>query len=647
MSTFKEMGLKSEILEAILELGYEKPTPIQEIAIPKVLESKQDLIAFAQTGTGKTAAFSLPILNQIDTSKRGVKCIVLSPTRELGLQITADIESYSKNIPGFKVVAVYGGADIMGQIKKLERGCDIVVGTPGRTLDLVKRNKLDLETVEFLVLDEADEMLSMGFAEDLDAILGNTPKDKQTLLFSATMPPDMLKLSKKYMTDPFEISAGSKQETNTNVTHQYYKINSRDRYPALKRAVDIAPDIYGIIFCRTRAETKEVAERLAEDGYNTDALHGDLSQAQRDYVMNRFRNRQLQLLIATDVAARGLDVNELTHVINYKLPDEDAVYVHRSGRTGRANNEGYSISLLTAKEESRLRYLEKKIGRKFEKVPIPNGKDICQKQLFNLIDNIKETEIANSHIDSFLPQIYEMFEDMTKEEVLKKIVSAEFNRFLEYYRDAPDLNKTSDPRERERSRERENDRDDDRGGRRERPERGERRDRDRGERSERSERKEHTTASNMTRYFINQGKKDGFSPKLLMGMINSNLGGATPEIGQIEIMKMFSFFEMESGHTADLQRAAKDMEFNGREISIEESSPRPSGVGDRGSDRGDRGGSRDGGGYRGGERSGSREGGGYKGGDRSGSRDARPRESAPRSSQRPAGSHGAKRRTRR
>ena len=543
-----------------------------------------------------------------------------------------------KNIPGFKLVAVYGGADIMGQIKKLERGCDIVVGTPGRTLDLVKRNKLDLETVEFLVLDEADEMLSMGFAEDLDAILGNTPKDKQTLLFSATMPPDMLKLSKKYMTDPFEISAGSKQETNTNVTHQYFKINSRDRYPALKRAVDIAPDIYGIIFCRTRAETKEVAERLAEDGYNTDALHGDLSQAQRDYVMNRFRNRQLQLLIATDVAARGLDVNELTHVINYKLPDEDAVYVHRSGRTGRANNEGYSISLLTAKEESRLRYLEKKIGRKFEKVPIPNGKDICQKQLFNLIDNIKETEIANSHIDSFLPQIYEMFEDMTKEEVLKKIVSTEFNRFLEYYRDAPDLNKTSDPRERERSRERENDRDDDRGGRRDRGDR-----RDRGERSERSERKPHTTASNMTRYFINQGNKDGMSPKILMGMINSNLGGATPEIGQIEIMKMFSFFEMESGHTSDLQRAAKDMEFNGREISIEESSPRPSG----GGDRGDRGGSRDGGGYRGGDRSGSREGGGYKGGDRSGSRDARPREGAPRSSQRPAGSHGAKRRTRR
>lgn len=564
MSTFKEMGLKSEILSAITDLGYEKPTPIQQLALPKVLESKQDLIAFAQTGTGKTAAFSLPILNQIDPQKEGIKCIILSPTRELGLQIAEDIKSYSKNLTGFKVVAVYGGADIMTQIKKLERGCDIVVGTPGRTLDLIKRNRLNLEGVQYLVLDEADEMLSMGFAEDLDAILANTPQEKQTLLFSATMPPDMVKLSKKYMTDPIEISAGSKQEANTNVTHQYYKINSRDRYPSLKRAVDIAPDIYGIIFCRTRAETKEVAERLAEDGYNTDALHGDLSQAQRDYVMNRFRNRQLQLLVATDVAARGLDVNELTHVINFKLPDEDAVYVHRSGRTGRAANMGISLSLLTAKEESRLRYLEKKIGRKFEKVSIPNGQEICEKQLFSLIDNIKETEITNSHIDSFLPQIFDMFKDMTKEEVLKKIVSTEFNRFLDYYRDAPDLNKTSDKRERERKNDRNNSNDD-----------------DRGERRGRREKREHKTAANMTRYFINQGKKDGFSPKLLMGMINSHMGGLSPEIGQIEIMKMFSFFEMETGHTSDLQRAAKQMEFNGREVAIEESSPRPEGNGEQ------------------------------------------------------------------
>ncbi|MDA8930355.1 helicase C-terminal domain-containing protein, partial [Bacteroidia bacterium] len=354
--------------------------------------------------------------------------------------------------------------------------------------------------------------------------------------------------------------------------------------PALKRAVDVAPDIYGIIFCRTRAETKEVAERLAEDGYNTDALHGDLSQAQRDYVMNRFRNRQLQLLVATDVAARGLDVNELTHVINYKLPDEDAVYVHRSGRTGRAGNEGLSLTLLTGNEEKRLRYLEKKIGRKFEKVDIPNGQEICEKQLFSMIDTIKETEIANSHIDSFLPQIFEKFEDMSKEEVITKIVSTEFNRFLEYYRDAPDLNKTSDRRERERNRDRDSRRDDDRGNRR-----------DRGDIGDRRERKEHKTAANMTRYFINQGKKDGFNPKILMGMINSHMEGKSPEIGQIEIMKMFSFFEMEKGYTEDLQRAAKNMEHEGRPVSIEESSPKPSvGGRDRGDrrdrDRGDRGG---------------------------------------------------------
>jgi len=383
------------------------------------------------------------------------------------------------------------------------------------------------------------------------------------------MPPDMVKLSRKYMTNPVEISAGSKQEANTNVTHQYYRINARDRYPSLKRAVDVSPDIYGIIFCRTRAETKEVAERLAEDGYNTDALHGDLSQAQRDYVMNRFRNRQLQLLVATDVAARGLDVNELTHVINFKLPDEDAVYVHRSGRTGRAANEGISLSLLTSKEENRLRYLEKKIGRKFEKVPIPNGQEICEKQLFSLVDNIKETEIANSHIEGFLPQIFEMFKDLSKEEILKKIVSTEFNRFLEYYRDAPDLNKTTDKRERERNKAKGNQDNEDGDNRR-----------------SRRERRDYKTAANMTRYFINQGKKDGFSPKLLMGMINSHMGGLSPEIGQIEIMKMFSFFEMETGHTEDLKRAAKQMEFNGREVAIEESTPRPEGAGKKREKRG-------------------------------------------------------------
>ncbi len=576
MSTFKEMGLKSEILTAITELGYENPTPIQTLAVPHVLESKEDLIAFAQTGTGKTAAFSLPILNQIDPSKEGIKCIILSPTRELGIQITEDIKSYAKHIKGLKVVPVYGGAAIDTQLRQLKNGCDIVVGTPGRTLDLINRKRLHLDSVEWLVLDEADEMLSMGFAEDLDAILATTPDYKQTLLFSATMPPDMVKLSRKYMSNPVEISAGSKQEANANVHHVYYRINSRDRYAALKRAVDVNPDIYGIIFCRTRAETKEVAERLAEDGYNTDALHGDLSQAQRDYVMGKFRSRQLQLLIATDVAARGLDVQDISHVINYKLPDEDAVYVHRSGRTGRASKEGQSISLLTTREESKLRYLQKKIGRKFDRLDIPGGKEICEKQLFNLINSIIETEIQSDQIDRFLPQVQEMFDSMTKEELIRKVVSVEFNRFAEYYRNAPDLNKNADRGGRDRGRDRS--------------------DNDRGE-----SRRGRGSDENMTRYFINQGQKDGFNPKVLMGMINSNLKGNSPEIGQIEIMKMFSFFEMESGHTEELTRAIKNVEHNGRPVSIEESKPRSGGGGERRKKRrrSDSGGYREGG-HRGG-----------------------------------------------
>jgi ATP-dependent RNA helicase DeaD len=564
MSTFKEMGLKPEILTAVEELGFENPTPIQKLAIPHVLTEKKDLVAFAQTGTGKTAAFSLPILDQIDPNKEGIKCIILSPTRELGIQITEDIKTYAKHLPNFKVVPVYGGAPIDTQLRQLSRGCDVVVGTPGRTLDLINRKRLKLDGVQWLVLDEADEMLSMGFAEDLDAILATTPEEKQTLLFSATMPPDMLKLSRKYMHEPVEISAGSKKEANTNVHHVYYRINARDRYPALKRAVDAHPDIYGIIFCRTRAETKEVAERLADDGYNTDALHGDLSQAQRDYVMNKFRNRQLQLLIATDVAARGLDVQELTHVINYKLPDEDAVYVHRSGRTGRAKNEGVSLSLLTSKEESKLRYLERKIGRKFDRIDIPGGQEICESQLFHLINNVIETEISNNHIEEFLPQIYEKFADFSKEDIIRRIVTAEFDRFLEYYRDAPDLNKSSSKRDSTRDRDRGRDRDDmDDDGRRQR-----------------------RSGVNMTRYFINQGKKDGFSPKVLMRLINENMPGKSPEIGQIEIMKMFSFFELETDFSNELQRAMKGMSHKGRPVSIEESKPKPEGSRNRSRSRG-------------------------------------------------------------
>lgn len=558
MPTFKELGLKDPILDAISEMGYQEPTPIQNLAIPHVLSSEQDLIAFAQTGTGKTAAFSLPILNQIDTNEPGIKCIILSPTRELGIQITKDIESYSKKMKNLDVVAVYGGASIEGQLRQLKRGCDIVVGTPGRTLDLIKRKRLNLENVKWLILDEADEMLSMGFADDMDAILATTPQEKSTLLFSATMPPDMVRMSKKYMHDPVEISAGSKKEANADVHHVYYRINNRDRYAAIKRAVDINPEIYGIIFCRTRSETKDIAEKLAEDGYNTDALHGDLSQAQRDYVMGRFRSRQLQLLIATDVAARGLDVQEITHVINYKLPDEDAVYVHRSGRTGRAGSVGQSLTLVTKKEESRLRYLEKKIGRKFERIEIPGGKEICEKQLFHLINNIIDTEISNKQIDRFMPQVYELFEGFTKEELIRKVVSVEFSRFLDYYKNAPDLNKNADSGRDSRSRDRREGRDGRDGEGRGRGSKG--------------------GSGEMTRYFINQGKKDGIRPKDILQIINENVNGASPEIGQIEIMKMFSFFEMESGFTGVLSKNVKRAKFKGRPVSIEESKPRKGGT---------------------------------------------------------------------
>lgn len=552
--TFESLGLKPELLTAVKELGFTNPTKIQELSIPILNSSKEDLIAFAQTGTGKTAAFGLPILNNIDFSKSGVKAIILSPTRELCIQIMKDITNYATNMK-VDIVAVYGGAPIDQQIRGLKRNCDIVVGTPGRTLDLINRNVLKLESIDYVVLDEADEMLSMGFSEDMDAILATTPKDKQILLFSATMPPEMQRMAKKYMKNPVEITAGSKKESNVNVEHIYYQINSKDRYLALKRAVDIAPDIYGIIFCRTRSETKDVAEKLAADGYNTDSLHGDLSQAQRDYVMGKFRSRQLQLLVATDVAARGLDVSELTHVINYNLPDEDEVYIHRSGRTGRASNEGKSIVLVTGRELHRLRTIESKIGRKFKKEPIPNGKEICEKQLFALLDNIINTDIISSQIESFLPSAFEMLNDISKEDLIRKVVSVEFNRFLNYYRTAPDLNTAGGGDEGGRSASRGNSR----------------------------------KSEGFVRYFINLGKKDGLNPQKLFKIINEGIREKSPDVGQIEILKMFSFFELEQGYSKDLEKVSGNVFYNDRAIVIEEAGDKPKDVSrdrDRDRDRG-------------------------------------------------------------
>src|SRR5690554_1641319 len=406
MMLFKEMGLNAEILSAIDDIGFQQPTPVQEETIPFLLKSTKDMVALAQTGTGKTAAFGLPIIQQIDPNQKSIQALILSPTRELTMQIGKDIETYSKNLKKIRVAVVYGGADIRAQISELDRGVQIVVGTPGRTLDLIKRKKLSVTEIRWVVLDEADEMLSMGFKDDLDAILKNSPKEKQTMLFSATMPNEIVSISKKYMTDIHEISVGKRNTGADNVEHHYYLIQARDRYIALKRVADINPNIYGIIFCRTRAETKEVADKLMQDGYNADALHGDLSQAQRDFVMGRFRNKHLQMLVATDVAARGLDVNDLTHIINYNLPDDPEIYVHRSGRTGRAGKSGISITLIHLRERGKLKQVERLVNKTFIKKDVPSGKEICGKQLFSMIDRMEKIEVNETQIAEFMPVIY-------------------------------------------------------------------------------------------------------------------------------------------------------------------------------------------------------------------------------------------------
>jgi len=541
MITFKETGLNKEILKALDELGFVNPTPIQEKTIPHLLSAKQDLVGFAQTGTGKTAAFGLPIIQQVDLESKNVQAIVLSPTRELCVQIAKDITNYSKYTKGLSVVAVYGGANIDTQIKGLKKGAQIVVGTPGRTLDLIKRKKLKLSSVQYLVLDEADEMLTMGFKDDLDAILEGTPSEKQTLLFSATMPKEIVSIARKYMKDAVEISVGKKNIGAENVNHIYYMVNARDRYLALKRIADINPKIYGIVFCRTRRETKEVAEKLMGDGYNADTLHGDLSQAQRDYVMNRFRTKKLQLLVATDVAARGLDVNDLTHIINYNLPDDLEVYIHRSGRTGRAGKKGISISIIHTRETGKIKAIQKKVGKTFEHVPVPSGKEICGKQLYNLIDKVERIEVDDSQIEQFLPEIYKKLDWLSREELIKHFVSVEFNRFLAYYKDAPDLNVSAKS---------------DKGGRAERAERGNRN-------------RKSSRGGNFSRFFINLGTNHKLTTVKLIGIINDNTRSKDIEIGKIDLMKKFSFFEIESKHEEKILKSFDNKRHEGLRISVE------------------------------------------------------------------------------
>jgi len=542
--TFSEIGLNKDLLKAITDLGFDNPTPIQKEAIPFVLSEETDLIALAQTGTGKTAAFGLPVIQKIDKNKTQTQSIILCPTRELCLQITKDLATYSKYIKKLKVTAVYGGANIQTQIRSLNSGSQIVVGTPGRVIDLINRKKLKLKDVEFVVLDEADEMLNMGFKDDLDTILAETPEEKQTLLFSATMPKEVLKITKDYMFTPHRIEVSGRNEGAKNVEHHYYVVNARDRYKALRRICDVNPDVYGIVFCRTRRETKDVSDKLMQDGYNADAIHGDLSQAQRDHVMNRFRKRNLQILVATDVAARGIDINELTHVINYNLPDDNEVYVHRSGRTGRAGNKGISIIISHSREKRKLQSIEKMIQRELILQKVPGGDEICEIQLLTLIDKIVKTDVS-PQIEKHLPIIEEKLSHFNKEDLVKHFVSTEFNRFLSFYKNAPDLNISASKRK------------------------------DRGD-------KQRHADEGFTRFFINLGKTHKLEPQNLIGLVNEYTRNRNLQIGKIDIMKGFSFFEVESTAEEDVLKGFADSQWNGYQLTVEVSKPKN----DRGKRRG-------------------------------------------------------------
>ena len=528
---FADTELNEKIKKAILDLGFTELTPVQKEAIPFLLNNEEDLIALAQTGTGKTAAFGLPIINKIDANNKKTQAIVLCPTRELCLQITKDIESYSKYFKTINTTAVYGGANISTQINSLRKGSQIIIGTPGRVIDLIKRKVLKLKSIRFIILDEADEMLNMGFKEDLDFILAETPAQKQTLLFSATMPREVMRISKNYMISPKNIEIASRNEGAKNVEHHYYLVNARDKYKALRRICDLNPNIYGIIFCRTRRETASIADKLMQDGYNADAIHGELSQAQRDHVMARFRNKKLQLLVATDVAARGIDINELTHVINYNLPDDNEIYVHRSGRTGRAGNKGISVIIAHNRDGRKLQAIEKMIKRSLVLKKVPNGDEICHIQLMNLIEKVVSTEI-NPQINQYYDSIEKKLTHLKKDEIIKHFVSTEFNRFLSFYEDAADLNIKKKLNKNENKT-------------KGRAEKG------------------------YTRFFINIGKNQTLQTHNLIGLINEKTKNRDIPIGKIDIMRNFSFFETPQEFESIILSNLKQANWNGNKVNVE------------------------------------------------------------------------------
>ena len=548
MKTFEELGVMPEICEAISELGFEYPMPVQEEVIPYLLGNGNDVIALAQTGTGKTAAFGLPIIQKVDPTLPYAQALILSPTRELCLQIADDLAAFSKYVEGLRVVPMYGGTSIENQIRNVRKGVHIIVATPGRLIDLMERGVVKLSTVRDVVLDEADEMLNMGFTDSINRILEDVPRDRNTLLFSATMSKEIARIAKNYLTDPHEIVIGNKNEGSKNVNHVYYMVHAKDKYLALKRIADYYPNIYGIIFCRTRMETQEIADKLIQDGYNADALHGELSQQQRDLTMQKFRKRRIQLLVATDVAARGLDVDDLTHVINYGLPDDTENYTHRSGRTGRAGKRGTSIAIINLREKGRMREIEKVIGKEFVKGTIPTGKEICEKQLWKVIDDIEKTEVKEDDIAEFLPAIYRKLDWLDKEDIIRRVVTREFGRFVEYYSNAPEPEPVVERGQRTT----------DHGQRSE----GKRQRREKGDGPRKPE-------QGYARFFVNRGKRDGFYAAQVIDMVNRHVRHERIEMGRIDLMQNFSFFEVPESQADAVMRALKHAHVNGQHVVVE------------------------------------------------------------------------------
>lgn len=547
MIRFEDLGLDEKILKGVEALGFTTPTPIQEKAIPVLLSGTKDLIGLAQTGTGKTAAFGLPLLQLLDANQMHPQALVICPTRELCLQITEDIKKFKKYVPGMKIVAVYGGTPIGSQIRELKKGAQIVVATPGRLIDLIERKAVDLDNISYVVLDEADEMLNMGFQEDIEFILQNTPNREATWLFSATMPPEIRKVSKKYMESPVEVTVGKVNTGNKNIDHQYYVTSAHHRYETLKRIIDFNPEMYAIIFTRTKADAQNIAEKLSREGYNIDALHGDLTQNQRDKVMREFRERTLQLLIATDVAARGIDVKDITHVINYELPDDVEVYTHRSGRTGRAGNTGICMSIVHTRELGKLCQIERIVQCRFNKLEIPSGKDVCRKQLYTYMDKLLQADITNEAFETYVPLMEEKFAEMSKEELLRRLTALEFDRVLKYYENAEDLNVRERTREQVRSS-----------------------DRDGFRREKRDGKEKYSRNGDFTRLFVNLGSKDGFYKASFLQFILDMSGLKKEVLGRIDMKEMNSWIEIDKSAARQMIKSIDGKNFKGRRLRMNE-----------------------------------------------------------------------------